>query len=542
MGANVDERPVQEWSAAATEGADTDGSPAPEVEVVDAPPAEQGHVETERKFDVPRRWTLPKLEGVGAVAKVEASRRFTQTATYLDTLDLDLLHAKHTLRRRVGGHDAGWHLKKPLPDGSRLELAQPLTSSAVRVPPGLRSELADIAGQKPLLPVAALRTVRTERRLLDADGKQLAVIADDTVEATVYLFGERIYRWREIEVELVDGEPAVLDELATALAGAGLRASTSQSKLARALADAVERLERRDDNTAGAVVLRYLGTQVGVLQWLEAAVREDSPDAVHKSRVATRRLRSALRSFRRLVDRTVTDPLRAEIRWLTGVLGAPRDAEVLRRRFQKLAATLDSEQLVGTSVQRLENHLEDEHKRAHARLVTTLDSRRYERLLAALTDLLVHPPWQPEAMEPAAEQLPRLVRKSAKAVGRTVVAVEEAEDPEVREEAFHDLRKRIKAARYAAEATSDIITKADERTAEWTALQDTLGDYQDSIVARGVISGVSTKARAASEDTFTLGVLSEREAAQARAVRDESETLLATARACAARKVRARKT
>ena len=55
----------------------------------------------------------------------------------------------------------------------------------------------------------------------------------------------------------------------------------------------------------------------------------DQPDAVHKARVATRRLRSALRTFRPLLDRTVTDPLRREVRWLTGALGAPRDAEVL---------------------------------------------------------------------------------------------------------------------------------------------------------------------------------------------------------------------
>ena len=136
--------------------------------VVVTSPSEQAHVEAERTFDVPRRWALPRLEGVGGVARVEAARQFTQTATYLDTIELDLLKAKHTLRRRVGGHDAGWHLKKPRDDGSRLEMAQPLGSSAVKVPESFRAELSAIASPRALVRVATLRTRRTERRLFGA--------------------------------------------------------------------------------------------------------------------------------------------------------------------------------------------------------------------------------------------------------------------------------------------------------------------------------------------------------------------------------------
>ncbi len=69
--------------------------------------------EIERKFEVPRRWACPSLAGVEAVARVEGPKRFVQTATYLDTPHLQLLRAKRTLRRRVGGIDAGWHLKLP---------------------------------------------------------------------------------------------------------------------------------------------------------------------------------------------------------------------------------------------------------------------------------------------------------------------------------------------------------------------------------------------------------------------------------------------
>jgi inorganic triphosphatase YgiF len=62
----------------------------------------------------------------------------------------------------------------------------------------------------------------------------------------------------------------------------------------------------------------YLAAQLGVLQALEPAVREDAPDAVHKSRVATRRARSALKTFRDLFDGSVAEHLRGELSWLAG--------------------------------------------------------------------------------------------------------------------------------------------------------------------------------------------------------------------------------
>ena len=69
-------------------------------------------------------------------------------------------------------------------------------------------------------------------------------------------------------------------------------------------------------------------------------MRRDEPDAVHKMRVGTRRLRSTLKTFRPLYDRDTTDRLRAELRWLAESLGHVRDAEVLAAR---LGRALDAE-------------------------------------------------------------------------------------------------------------------------------------------------------------------------------------------------------
>ena len=488
--------------------------------------------ETERKFEVPRRWTCPAVVGVGQVARVDGPKRFVQTATYLDTPRLDLLRAKRTLRRRVGGIDAGWHLKLPQDGDTRTEVHEPL-GSAVKVPPSLRALVTDVIGTAALVPVCLLRTRRARRELLDEAGALVAELVDDTVEATVLLDGERILRWREVELELGPaGTSEDLEALTEILLRSRLVASSAPSKLGRALAEPLAR--RTDDKaaraaaTAGDVVMDYLAAQLGVLQALEPAVREDAPDAVHKSRVATRRARSALKTFRDLFDPSVDEHLRGELSWLADLLGGPRDAEVLLARLDPLVDSVDPAYVVGPVRDRILGMLRDDHDSSRARLVAGLDSRRYERLLAELTEAVMRPPYLGDlAHAPAPDVVTRLSGKAAAAVVRTAEKAKAAE-PVERDEIIHDVRKRAKAARYADEAVAPVLGVKGAAPA-WTKLQEALGDYQDGVVAIETIQRACTAARAAGEDTFTYGVLVEREAAEHRRIRELYEELLKAA-------------
>src|SRR3954447_13268727 len=96
---------------------------------------------------------------------------------------------------------------------------------------------------------------------------------------------------------------------------------------------AIDRLldrDREDENgdppltvksPSGAVVLTHLRLQVAQVQTQDQPVRLDTPDSVHKMRVATRRLRSALTTFKPLFHGSVVRPLRDELKWLAGELG-----------------------------------------------------------------------------------------------------------------------------------------------------------------------------------------------------------------------------
>lgn len=522
-----------ETATTPTPEASSDATTTPEAPTTGSVEVE---VETELKFEAPRRWVMPRLDRLEGVGSVDAPKRFLQTATYLDTLDLALLRGQHTLRRRTGGTDAGWHLKTPGDGSGRVEHRLPLGRSAAIVPAELRDVVADLVGDAALVPVAQLRTRRTRRAVKDDAGTVLVLVEDDVVEATTYVDGERIHRWREVEVELVDGTPADLEAVSGALVAAGLTPSTHPSKLGRALAEPLARPlpGKKETRTAGAVVLDYLSAQVGVLQGSENRLREDAKDAVHKARVATRRLRSTLRTYRDLLDRAETDPIREEVKWLTGSLGEPRDGEVMLARISGLLDSLEPDLVVDGADVAMREALQAEHDDAHARMVAGLDSPRYERLMADLTDLLLHPPFLAPAAEPASEVLPKLVGKaSAKVVVQAKTAAKMEEGPE-RDEAVHEIRKLAKAARYAAEAAGKAAgSSAKDVVGAFTDLQEALGDHQDSVVSRGVIMRLAQDARKGGRDTFTYGVLAEREYAVARSVEARYVPLLDQARTAA---------
>src|SRR6478672_5164663 len=187
------------------------------------------HVEIERKFEAGPDFVVPGLGDLPGVASVSEPEELELSATYHDTPDLRLLRSRVTLRRRTGGADAGWHVKLPASAGARLELHQPLGRAIKRAPAAVLAPVRGLVGTQQVGPVATVHTHRVLRRLLDADGRQLAEVADDLVTGTALptAAGESavISSWREIEVELADGGPELLDAAGEALVAAGARLS-----------------------------------------------------------------------------------------------------------------------------------------------------------------------------------------------------------------------------------------------------------------------------------------------------------------------------
>ncbi len=481
-------------------------------------------VEVERTYDVPVDAVVPPLAGVRGVATVEVVEHALE-ATYYDTADLRLRAAGTTLRRRTGGADAGWHLKTPA-GRDREELALPLGRGRA-VPPALRALVRAAARGQALVPVAVLATRRTVSRLLDADGALLVEVADDRVTGTP-TNGEPLV-WREWEAELGAGDPALLDEVEALLRGAGAVDATSTSKVGRVLAASApdapwwaSREPRPGTRTAGDVVLRHLHQQVQELTRRDPQVRRDADDAVHRMRVATRRLRSAMQTMRPLLERERTDPVRAELAWLAGLLGEARDAEV---QCARLHALLDEEEagpgLVGPVRARVDAVFDARYRAAHAEVVRALDGPRYLALLQALDGLLADPPLSRHARDQAAKRLPRVVHRAWRRLDEALEEVDAAPTDDARDLLLHEARKAAKRARYATEAVAPALGRPAARAAKAAeALTEALGEHQDGVVTREVLREVADLAHAAGEPTFTYGRLHARE--QERAARADA--------------------
>ncbi|MCU7725423.1 CYTH and CHAD domain-containing protein [Actinoplanes sp. KI2] len=440
--------------------------------------------ETERKYDVPDGFVLPALAGTAGIRGAAAAKTHDLDATYFDTDELILMKNRRTLRRRSGGDDAGWHLKTPGSGGSRTEHRLPLNGAGDQVPAELTGQVRAIIRRRPLKPIARLRTHRVETPLRDAEGHTLALIAQDSVIAESE---GRTQRWQEVEVELVDGDADLLAAVERCLLGAGATPAAGPSKVARALNGrlAASPAPPPAPKTKNPV-FRYAREQRDALTEYDPGVRQGDPESVHKMRVATRRLRSSLKIFKRSFPGF--EGVGDELKWLADLLGQVRDGQVQRGKL--LAAVEQAGPDFADAADRIREHLDYQVREGQAALGTALESERYLTLLDQVDRLAsLAGKGEPDARGRA--------RKSLRKADRLLdTAFADGVDAEL-----HDARKAYKKARYAVEVFAPAAGKNGKALVKsLTDLQDVLGAHQDSVVARELLHELGP-------DSFWFGVL-----------------------------------
>ena len=240
----------------------------------------------------------------------------------------------------------------------------------------------------------------------------------------------------------------------------------------------------------------------------DAVVRlGEDPEGVHKARVAARRLRSDLRTFRPLLDREWAEPLRAELSWLGRLLGPVRDAEVLGARLRRRVAGMVGLEVASAKV--LLDGLESDRLAGRRRLLEGLRSRRYQELVVRLVRAAREPGASSERVGwPAATTGTLMKRPWAKLSGSATALGAGSSDA-----ALHATRIDTKRVRYGAEALVPVFGKGAARFASAAeALQEVLGEHQDGVVAMAWLAdrGMEADDQAVA---FTAGRLAELETA-----------------------------
>ena len=248
--------------------------------------------------------------------------------------------------------------------------------------------------------------------------------------------------------------------------------------------------------------------QVAALIAEDPRVRISAEEGVHQMRVATRRLRTGLATFRPLFADRAGEPLRAELKWLGGLLGVARDAEVMRARLKQELADQPAELVVGPVARRIDLELKAAYRDGHEAVVAALDGERYLALVGALEEFVAQPPFSERAQAPAPKVLRARVRKACARVQAATAVLHDSDEPGDFDHRLHEVRIAAKRARYAAEAASPVIGKKAKRVAvTMEEIQETLGDHQDAVVERQWLRDLAIRAFLAGENAFTFGRL-----------------------------------
>jgi triphosphatase len=438
----------------------------------------------------------------GGIAQNRSARSDTLTSTYFDTDRLSLYEEGVSLRLRNNG--AGHHVQLvEFPNGAthcapdRVEWEATVTSdkpdftlaNGHAFPPALSEKV-----RHALKPVFKTRVKRTSH-VVFRGGSEIGVTIDDSkIDA-----GEQSAAFSEVEIALKRGEPSelfqficMLDEavpLRLAVEAEGARGY----RMLRGEPDEIIKtgpVHLRDGMTSAEAFRVIAHSCLHQVAGNEKAMCAGDAAALHQMRIGFRRLRTALSVFAGFLTDSQIDTIKAEVRWMTGVLAPARDLDVflaevmlpLRREYREESGLLS-----------LYRSYSAQRTKAYERVKQAAASVRFRALMLELAAWIETGPWTMNQNEPvrlarvrpiesfAVEELTRR-RKKVKKDGKQLTKLEPS--------ARHELRIRVKKLRYAAEFFSKLFPGKKRRKREILSslkkLQDALGDVNDVAVQAGL--------------------------------------------------------
>lgn len=473
--------------------------------------------EIELKLSAPVT-ALPTLRRHPAIVATARGRLRTRRliSEYHDTPGHDLAEAGVALRLRRAG--ASW-LQGVKGDGKAIAGMHRRAEYEWRLPtPRLdfgrleqtpwRKLFAHVGNDYQRVFVSDIR--RSELPLQFADGTR-ARLCFDRGEIRA---GGRRAAVAEIEIELQEGDPLRLFELAAALVvDLPLRVMhASKAERGYVLADGAPPKPRRArevelaEVASAAAALTAIGAEcvAQVEANAEAMLTYDDPEYLHQLRVGWRRLRSLLKLAARLGPADAIAPIEQELRWLGSILGPARDCDVfVLETLPQVAAEFRGQR----GLTRLRSRAARRRRRLSGLAREAVATPRFQQLLLSLgaffatferaTDPALPPTPARDWIGPVLQQRhDRLTRRA-----RHIHRIDAAER--------HRARVAAKKLRYAAEFFAPLFSR--KRSAAYIAalsrLQSILGELNDLEIAGKVIDEIALPADTTPETAYATGIL-----------------------------------
>jgi triphosphatase len=220
------------------------------------------------------------------------------------------------------------------------------------------------------------------------------------------------------------------------------------------------------------------------------------PHHVHQMRVATRRMRAALRLFGDILPPQASS-LSDELKWFASQLGPVRDLDVQIQRMRATATALGISEVLAPYA----GWLEDQLRSARTNLAEGFESRRFGALVQRLQRL---DEWTLESNPPVFSDAPRRLLRAYKQLRKRADAV----DDQAPAADLHAVRIRAKRLRYVTEFFEPVYGKPARRLVDRVvSLQDLLGNLQDGVVSRAHIQEAVQSSAGAwpAQTTLALG-------------------------------------
>lgn len=418
-------------------------------------------------------------------------------SVYFDTPDLTLQKAGVSLRVRES--KSGRVLTMKRGDGlAREEYEAPLEGDQ---PPSELAPLREILTEADAAALAPAYNVRVTRRqrLVSFAGSQIELALDQGEVSG----GVRVSPICEVELELKAGEPRALFDLARELSKSAPLYLSFDTKSARGQAlvagQPVEARRREKVKLARsatvaeafqAIARNALASIAANAQVLREAPQ---PEAVHQIRVAARRLRSALSTFRPVVEDAQFEAVKAELRWLAKAFDQARNLDVFAEEVLTPAAGMEAPP---TGLATLSAAVAQARDAARKAACETAACERFRLLMIDAAGWAETGAWTqgPSAAEPARAFAARILDRRLKKVLKRGSKLQDRDDA-----ARHELRIAAKKLRYAAEGFTSLFSekKVDRFVGRLKALQDSLGALNDIATAEPLLAGLELPAEAA---------------------------------------------
>jgi CHAD domain-containing protein len=233
-----------------------------------------------------------------------------------------------------------------------------------------------------------------------------------------------------------------------------------------------------------------LANQLAIIRFHEVALRANADKtAVHETRKAIRRMRTAFRVFGPYYKKRTFKPFRRCLKQTMQRLAHARDLAVFIDKLEAYVAARAAEEQ--TILLAMAPYCEEQLREANAQAQAAVEAPAYQACLARFTAFLRHP----VGVRLDAGAIPQQVRHLAAVhIYRRLAAVRAYDDLIVgaKPETLHQLRVQFKELRYTLEffvpvlddGVGDLVTHLD-------AIQDHLGDLNDAHVALHLLAGTS---------------------------------------------------